>query len=182
LRLAITTTSIAIVAALLIAPTADAAGPISNLAQARSFLKTARGNEWWPLHANERQLVARAYLDGPGERYQERVTPAALIAEIKDQLRSMKETYRWYVGRHPLSAMLRDATTLANARAIGAARARWLPSKRLIGRSIEDVRRLIGPPDHTQDIAGHVYWLYDWRSNTYQLVIDSGRVVAQNKF
>jgi hypothetical protein len=45
------------------------------------------------------------------------------------------------------------------------------------------VKRLLGPPYHTQDIAGQVFWYYKQGDETeYQLVISSGVVGSINRY
>jgi hypothetical protein len=57
-----------------------------------------------------------------------------------------------------------------------------LRNRQAIGKTVQQLRDLIGPPDHKQLVAGTRYWYYDSGGKSHQLVIAGGVVVQHNEY
>lgn len=51
-----------------------------------------------------------------------------------------------------------------------------------VGLSAAEVRRKLGPPDHTQVIGGQRYWYYPATDNDFQLIFSNGVVTEVNRY
>jgi hypothetical protein len=128
---------------------------------------------WDRIEPDDQTRLAAQFLKGAGRKYaREGVKVAPLLTEIEtDEQKGIADN------TENISHLLDFAAGLVAADHVSHQKRLYL-NHGLVGKSTSTVRGLLGAPDHTQEIAGHVFWYYD----SSQLVIEGGVVTQVNRY
>jgi outer membrane protein assembly factor BamE (lipoprotein component of BamABCDE complex) len=57
-----------------------------------------------------------------------------------------------------------------------------LASRAAIGKTSAEVIKLLGAPEHTQEVGGERYWYYTVKEQNWQLIFSGATVASENQY